>query len=119
MALIRATTKPQDGKFIKAYWQKTKEDTEIASLVVEDGVMRRIKCSFNTQIDLNAVGDFDMLSNAKVLDICTSYDIKIRDWIYIDSKKYIVDRILEKKPFQESNMYLKKSIIWSLRILIK
>lgn len=119
MALIRAATKPQDGKFIVAYWQKTKEDTDIASLVVEDGILRRIRCSYNTQIDLSTIGDFDLVSNAKVLDICTSYDIKMRDWIYIDNKKYIVDKILEKKPFQESNMYLKKSIIWSLRILIK
>jgi hypothetical protein len=119
MALVRTSVKPQDGKFITAYWQKTKEDTEIGSLVVEDGARRRIKCSYNTQIDLATVGDFGLVSNAKVLDMCTSYNIKMMDWIYIGNDKYVVDKILEKKPFQESNMYLNKSVIWSLRILIK
>lgn len=118
MALLNVA-RPLDGKFIKAYWQKTKDDTDNASLVVADGDMRRINCSYNTQIDLNTIGDFGIVSNAKVLDMCTKYEIKMMDWIYIDGKKYVVDRILEKKPFQESNMYLKESVIWSLRILIK
>lgn len=118
MALLKAV-RPQDGKFISAYWQKTKDDTENASLVVADGDMRRIKCSYNTQIDLGTIGDFGLAINGKVLDMCTQYDIKMMDWIFIDNKKYVVDRILEKKPFQESNMYLKDSVIWSLRILIK
>lgn len=118
MALLNMV-KPQDGKFINAYWQKTKEDTDLASVVVADGEKKRIKCSYNTQIDLATIGDFDLVSNGKVLDMCTKYDIKMMDWIYIDSKKYVVDRIIEKKPFQESNMLLKESVIWSLRLLIK
>jgi hypothetical protein len=111
--------RPLDGKFIKVYWQKTKDDNDNASLVVADGDMRRINCSYNTQIDLNTIGDFGLVSNAKVLDMITRYDIKMMDWIYIHDKKYIVERILEKKPYQESNMYLKNSVLWSLRILIK
>ena len=118
MALLNMA-RPLDGKFINVYWQKTKEDTEIASLVVEDGEKKRIKCSYNTQIDLNTIGDFDLVSNGKVLDMVTKYDIKMMDWIYINDKKYVVERILEKKPNQESNMLLKNSVLWSLRILIK
>lgn len=118
MALLNMI-KPQDGKFITAYWQKTKEDIDNASLIFADGEKKLIKCSYNTQIDLATIGDFGVVSNAKVIDMCTKYDIRMMDWIYIDGKKYVVDRILEKKPFQESNMLLKESVIWSLRILIK
>jgi hypothetical protein len=118
MALLNMT-RPLDGKFINAEWQKTKDDTETGSLVAADGDKRRIKCSYNTQIDLNTIGDLGLVSNAKVLDMVTNYDIKMMDWIYIHDKKYIVERILEKKPYQESNMYLKNSALWSLRILIK
>ena len=99
--------------------KKTKEDVDLASIVVADGEKKRIKCSYNTQIDLATIGDFDLVSNAKVLDMCTKYNIRMMDWIYIDGVKYVVDRILEKKPYQESNMLLKDSVIWSLRILIK
>lgn len=118
MALLNMV-KPQDGKFINAYWQRTKEDAEISSLVVEDGEKKRIRCSYDNQIDLSAIGGIDFVLNGKVLDICGSYDIKLRDWIYIDNKKYIVESILIKRPFQESNMYLKNSPIVEMKIAIR
>ena len=118
MALLNMA-RPLDGKFINAYWQKTKEDTEIASLVVEDGEKKKIRCSYDNQIDLSAIGGIDFVINGKVLDICGPYDIKLRDWIYIDNKKYIVESILVKRPFQESNMYLKNSNIVEMKIAIR
>jgi hypothetical protein len=116
---LLSMVQPQDGKFISAYWQKTKNDKEIASLVVADGEKKLIKCSYNTRIEAPTIGSFDVVTQGKVLDMCTKYDIKIQDWIFIDGKKYSVVDILQKTPFQESNMYLKDSVIWQLRILIK
>lgn len=110
---------PQDGKFVTVYWQKTKNDKENASLVLEDGDKKPIKCSYNTRIANETIGSFDLVTKGKVLDMCTKYDIKIQDWIFIHGKKYSVVDILEKTPFQESNMFLKESVIWQLRILIK
>lgn len=110
---------PQDGKFITAYWQKTKNDRENASIVLADGEKKLIKCSYNTRIANENIGDFNLVTQGKVLDMCTRYDIRKNDWIFIDNKKYSVMDILEKTPFQESNMYLKESAIWQLRILIK
>ena len=118
MALLNMA-RPLDGKFVKAYWQKTKDDTEIASLVVEDGDMRRIMCSYDNQINLADIGGIDFVINGKVLDICTTYDIKIRDWIFIEGKKYIVESILMKRPHQESSMYSKKSPIVEMKIAIR
>ena len=110
---------PQDGKFITAYWQKTKNDKENASIVLADGEKKLIKCSYNTRIANESIGSFDFVTQGRVLDMCTKYDIRKNDWIFIDGKKYSVSEILEKTPFQESNMYLKDSVIWQLRILIK
>ena len=118
MALLNMA-RPLDGKFINAYWQKTKEDTEIASLVVEDGEKKRIKCSYDNQINLADIGGIDFVVNGKVLDLCTRYDIKIRDWIYIEGKKYIVESIIMKRPHQESNMLLKNSAIIEMKIAIR
>lgn len=118
MALLKGI-KPQDGRFIKGFWQKTKDDTELSSLVVADGVMRRIRFSYDNQIDLSEIGGIDFVLNGKVLDVCTTYDITLRDWIYIDGKRYIVESILSKKPHQESNMYLKNSAIVDMKIVIK
>ena len=67
MALLNMI-KPQDGKFITAYWQKTKEDIDNASLIFADGEKKLIKCSYNTQIDLATIGDFGVVSNAKVIE---------------------------------------------------
>lgn len=116
---LLSMVKPQDGKFITAYWQKTKNDRENASIVLADGDKKLIKCSYNTRIANETIGSFDVVTRGKVLDMCTRYDIKIQDWIFIDNKKYSVVDILEKTPFQESNMFLKESVIWQLRILIK
>lgn len=118
MALLK-NVRPLDGKFIKAYWQKTKNDVDITSLVVEDGDMRRIRCSYDNQINLAEIGGLDFVVNGKVLDICTTYDIKIRDWIYIDNKKYIVESILTKRPHQESNMYSKNSVLVDMKVAIR
>ena len=117
MALLNL--RPQDGKFIVAYWQRTKEDKEVGSLVVADGNMRRIKCSYDNQIDLSEIGGIDFVVKGKVLDICTSYEINLRDWIYINDKKYIVESIISKKPHQESNMYMKNSVIHDWKIAIR
>lgn len=118
MALLKLA-KPQDGKFIKADWQKTKDDKELGSLVVEDGDKRRIMCSYDNQIDLSGIGGIDFVINGKVLDVITSYDIKLRDWIFIEGKKYLVESIISKRPHQESNMYLKKSNMYEMKIAIR
>lgn len=111
--------KSQDGKFINAYWQKTKNDSKIASIVVADGEKKLIKCSYNNRIANEVLGEFNLVTQGKVLDMCTTYDIKIQDWIYIDNIKYSVVEILNRIPYQESNMYLKNSAIYKLQILIK
>ena len=116
---LLSMVQPQDGKFITAYWQKTKNDRDNASIVLADGEKKLIKCSYNTRIANENIGDFNLVTQGKVLDMCTRYDIRKNDWIFIDNKKYSVMDILEKTPFQESNMYLKESVIWQLRVLIK
>lgn len=116
---LLSMVQPQDGKFITAYWQKTKNDTKLASLVIADGEKKLIKCSYNTRIANETIGNFNVVTQGKVLDMCTKYDIRKNDWIFIDDKKYTVFDILERTPFQESNMFLKESAIWQLRIVIK
>jgi hypothetical protein len=118
MALLKAV-RPLDGKFVKAYWQKTKDDKEMSSLVVADGDMRRVMCSYDNQINLADIGGIDFVINGKVLDLCTTYDIKLRDWIFIEGKKYIVESILMKRPYQESNMYSKNSALVEMKIAIR
>ena len=115
MSIVR----PLDGKFITAYWQKTKNDSNISSIVVADGTRKRIKCSYNTEINTETLGDFGLVTDGKILEMITSYNITAQDWIYIGGHKYSVVDILEKKPYQESNMYMKNSLLWKQKILIK
>ena len=118
MAVI-SVARPLDGKFIRVYWQKTKNDSKIASIVVSDGERIPIKCSYVTEINNETLGDFGLVTNGKVLEMITKYNITAQDWIFIEDEKFSVVDILDKKPYQESNMYMKNSLLWKQRILIK
>ena len=108
----------QDGKFLKAYWQKTKNDEETGS-VVADGLQVFIRCNYNPDITTQYIQNFGLTIDGMVLDIVSPYNFKIGDWIYISGKKYTIDDIPSKFPFQEANMYMKSTLLYNTRLVIK
>lgn len=116
--MLYQLARSQDGRFIKAYWIKTKND-DVNGSVVADGEKKMIKCSYNPEITTQYIENFGLNIDSKILDIVSPYNFKIGDWIILDSKKYTIDSIPSKVPFQESNMYMRHTLLYNTRIVIR